>query len=48
MDSSDEERPSFTKNKKFEIYGVFANDLKSDSEEETTKKPLKNKKFLNF
>ena len=46
MDSSEDERPSFNKNKKFEIYGVFANDIKSDSEEEIVKKQVKNKKFL--
>ncbi len=36
MDYSSEEdsRPHFKKDKNFDLYGVFASDMKSDSEEE--------------
>jgi hypothetical protein len=36
MDSSDDERPVIGRNKKFELYGVFANDIKSSSDDEKT------------
>ena len=48
MDSSDEERPIIGRNKKFELYGVFANDIKSSSDEERAKPVVKANKFLNF
>lgn len=49
MDSSDDDaRPSFFNKKKSDIYGVFADEVKSDSDEEPKRTKLTKKNFMNF